>query len=104
MSRSNRSTAEFEAAAMLLGEGWAYDHVDHTYVGPYHNDGLSFTILDADTMAPLEMGDEIAQRTELVRKGLLGLSDAYPQERPNQVPNDGQDDPATATAPRGDTS
>ena len=103
--RSNRTTAEFETAAMLLGPGWGYDWMDHTFVGPPHSgDTFTFDILDADTMAPVEFGDEVAERTEMVRKGQLGPSDAYPTQRKDQMPLHGEDDPQTPAATRGDTS
>lgn len=83
MARSDKTIAEFEAAAMLLG--LRYDPDDHTFMG--EDCGDLTAILDADTMEPLPLGsryfmkqDEYTpaiwtQRKQAVRRGEIGAAD-----------------------------
>jgi hypothetical protein len=75
MAKSDRTIAEFQAAAMLLGL-W-YDETDHTFNNVSAGEITYSVILDADTTERVEIRPKvISERMRLVREGLLGASDA----------------------------
>jgi hypothetical protein len=78
--KSNRTIAEFNAAAMLLGGGWYYDPADHTFTLASRHGGTPQE-MDADTLAPLNVLD--ASRYGRVKRGEIGAADYDGKERPD---------------------
>lgn len=78
MARSERTTAELEAMAMLLG--YEYDDSDHTFVGVgddnrvFDPDTMEFLGKVSDYVSP-EPSGQYSWRRAMVREGRMGAAD-----------------------------
>lgn len=70
--RSRLTVRELQAAAMLLGDGAAYDHLDHTFMVTDPGNGPRHAFC-ADTMENAD--HSYVRRCDMVRKRLIGASD-----------------------------